>query len=60
MGEPKGTVVGVIRLLAFHVLFHREVPGQSNSGGSHERVKIREVVVGAVFRNQGVAVKQLQ
>ena len=57
VGEPEGAVVGVIGLLPRDVLLHGVVAGETGAGGADKGVKVREVVVGAVFGDEGVTIK---
>jgi len=60
VGEPERTVVGVIGLFSLDILFHGEITGEGVAGGSNEGVEIGEVVVGAVFGDESVAVEDFE
>ena len=60
VGEPEGTMMGVVGLFSRDVLFHGEVPGETGAGGADEGVEVGEVVIGAVFSDEGVAVEELE
>ena len=60
VGEPEGAVMGVVGLFSGHVFFHGVVPGEAGAGGADEGIEVREVVIGAVFGHEGVAVEELE
>lgn len=50
----------MVRLLIPVGLIHGEIAGEIIAGGANQRVEVGKVVIGAVFRNEGLALVDLE